>query len=447
MSKVLIFAIPIVIGNILQQMYTTVDTLVLGQFCGDTSLAAVGTSAQPVEVLLCIFLGIGSGVSILVSQYVGAGELNRMKKLCETAVSFIFIVGIPICLAGIFFAPLILRLMQVPADTWDEALIYTRIIFCGTLGNLGYNMNAGILKGMGDSSASLWFLVVSCVTNIALDYLFVAGFDMGIAGAALSTIIAMYLSWVVSIIYIRRKFPENEFPIIPRHFDRDEFKEIIRIGLPIGLNNSLYSLGHLAMQSMCNTQGSELMSGSSVAGRITGVTSIAITALSSAATTFSGQNYGAKNIERLRKGYILIPAVSAGITFIFGMTFIGIRMPILRLFSDSEMVLMYASRYVVVSLCGQWMYALFNGIMCIVNGTGRVRYTTVVNLLMLWAVRIPSAFIIVKFFDGTFIMYSVPISFAFGAICMVGYYIFSKDWHKVISGKEIELKGAKLSKQ
>lgn len=433
MRKVLLFAIPIVLGNILQQLYATVDTLVVGHYCGYTSLAAVGTSAQPVEVLLCVFLGIGTGVSILISQYAGAGNGLKIREVCRTAVSFVYLCGIPVGVLGWFFAPYLLRFMGVPADAWDAALTYTRLVFCGALGSIGYNMNAGILRGMGDSRASLWFLIVSCVTNIVLDLVLVAGLGMDVGGAALATSIAMYLSWAVSVVYIRRRFAELEFSFLPRAFSAEEMKHITLIGLPIGLNNSLYSFGHMAMQTMVNAQGSLFMAGASVAGRITGLSNIAIAALSSAATTFSGQNYGAHNYDRLRQGYLKIPLISGAITFACGLFFIAVRTPILRLFASDETVLMYADRYVTIILLSQWTFAVFNGIICIVNGVGMVRYTTVINLLMLWAVRIPSAYVITRFFDGTYVMVSLPISFCFGMICMIGYYLLSPTWREVIS--------------
>ena len=437
MKNVFLFALPIILGNILQYLYTTVDTLVVGNYCGKTSLAAVGTSAQPVEVLLCVFLGIGTGVSILVSQYVGAKDAERMKRAVDTATFFVFVCGVPLCVIGYFATPLILRAMGVPADTWDAAVSYTRIVFFGALGNIGYNMNAGILRGMGDSKASLWFLVVSCITNIVLDYVFVAGLKMDVGGAALSTTLAMYLSWVISIVYIRKKFPELELSYFPKGFDLRELKQIVLIGLPIGLNNSLYSLGHVAVQTLVNAQGSSFMAANSVAGRVTGLTNVAITALSSAATTFSGQNYGAKNFDRLRSGYIRIPVISGMITLTAGLCMISFRMPILRIFTPEEEVLMYASRYVVVMLLSQWFYAIFNGIICIVNGVGLIRYSTVVNILMLWAVRIPSAYMIDRYFDGTYLMLCFPISFSFGMIMMIGYYIFSKKWKEIINtGKD-----------
>ena len=362
----------------------------------------------------------------------GAKDAKRMRRAVDTATFFVFICGIPVCVLGYFAAPLILGWMGAPADTWDAAVAYTRIVFLGALGNIGYNMNAGILRGMGDSKASLWFLVVSCIANIVLDLLFVAVLGMDAGGAALSTSLAMYLSWIISIVYIRKKFPDLGLTYFPKGFDAKELKQIIMIGLPIGLNNSLYSLGHVAIQTLVNAQGSVFMAGNSVAGRVTGLTNIAITALSSAATTFSGQNYGARNFDRLRQGYIRIPVISGIVTLAFGLGMISFRMPILRIFTRDEAVLMYAGRYVVVMLLSQWFYAIFNGIICIVNGVGLIKYSTVVNILMLWAVRIPSAYLIDRYFDGTYIMLCFPISFSFGMVMMLGYYMFSKRWREII---------------
>lgn len=433
MQNVILFAIPIVLGNILQQLYTTVDTLIVGHYCGDKALAAVGTSSQPVEVLLCVFLGIGTGASILVSQRIGAGDGKRVKDIAAAATSLVYMSGIPIAVLGYLLAPAILKFMGVPEDVSDAALMYTRVVFLGALGNIGYNMNAGILRGLGDSVASLWFLVVSCVTNIILDLLLVARFSMDVQGAAMATSISMFMSWIVSVFYIKKKFPELSFGFLPRALNLQEIRQILAIGVPIGLNNSLFSFGHMAMQTLVNAQGYKFMAGASVAGRITGITNVAITAVSAAASTFSGQNYGAENFDRLRDGYIKIPAVNGIATLALGLMFISFRMPILGFFTQDETVLMYAGRYVVAVLLSQWCYAVFNCISNIVNGVGYVKYTTLINMMMLWAVRIPCAYIINRFFDGTYIMLCFPISFAFGMICMIGYYVFSPDWKKIIS--------------
>lgn len=427
MKLVVLFALPICLGNVLQQLYSTVDTLVIGNFCGTQSLAAVGTSAMPVEMLLCIFLGLGIGVSILASKYTGSGNMEQLKKTVSTAVSFLYICAIPISILGLFIGPVILKIMQTPADTWDYCVSYLQIIFLGTLGNMGYNMNAGILRGIGDSKSSLLFLVISCLVNIVLDLVFVAGLHMDVAGAALATTIAMFCSWIFSIIYMKKKYPELEMTYFPKSIDKKILKEMISVGLPLGLNNSIYSIGHIMMQSLINAQGAVFMAACSVSGKVTGIANVAINSFSSAATTFSGQNLGAGKYDRLKKGSIRIPLFSGLITGVSGVIMTVISPLILGFFTDDAAVLAMGVRYIRVVLPFTWTYAVFNAIICFVNGMGEVKYPTIVNILMLWAVRIPCGYLIAYFIDGTYVMASFPISFAFGMFAMLAYYM-TKRW-------------------
>ena len=432
MRNILLFALPIIAGNILQYLYTTVDTLVIGNYCDYTALAAVGTSSQPVEVLLCIFLGVGTGVSILISQHIGSNNFKAVQDACATSVSFVFLCGIPISVLGWFLAPQLLKLMSVPEDVISGAVLYTRIVLFGAIGTIGYNMNSGILRGVGDSRSSLNFLLVSCITNIILDLFFVALLGMGVAGAAAATSAAMFMAWLFSIFYIRRHYPEFEFSFFPKRMVKAELKSILSIGLPIGLNNSLFSFGHLALQTLINAQGAVFMAAWAISGRVNGIANMAITGISSAATTFSGQNYGAGRIDRLRAGQFRIPFFSGAVTLSFGILFILARMPILRLFTSDLEVLNLSRRFVIIMLLSQWMYAVFNGISCTVNGTGRVRYTTTVNLLMLWAVRVPTAYLFSRIINGNAIPFCFPVSFAFGMFCMLGFILFSPSWKKMI---------------
>lgn len=430
MKLVFLFALPICAGNILQQLYSTVDTLVIGNFCSSVSLAAVGTSAQPVEMLLCIFLGLGTGVSILVSQYTGSGDHNSLKEIIQTATSFLYICAIPLSVLGLFIGPLILKFMNVPEDTWDYSVSYIRIIFLGTLGNMGYNMNAGILRGLGDSRSSLLFLLISCIVNIVLDLLFVAVMGMDVAGAALATALAMFSSWFFSIAYIKRKYPELNYSPLPRHLNKQMLSSIVAVGLPLGLNNSIYSVGHILMQSLVNAQGSTFMAACSVATKVTGIANVAITSLSSAATTFSGQNLGAGNYMRLKQGSLKIPLCSGLITCTAGLIVTFFSPILLGFFTQDAAVLEMAVLYVRVVLPFTWVYAVFNGIISFINGIGEVRYPTVVNILMLWAVRIPSAHLIANFIDGKYIMACFPISFTFGLLAMLAYYR-TKRWKEI----------------
>lgn len=430
MKRVLLFALPICVGNVLQQLYGTIDTLIIGNFCGSVSLAAVGTSSQPVEILLCVFLGLGTGVSILVSQFIGRGDTESLKEIGATAISFLYLCAIPLTVIGQFAGPAVLRFMQVPEDTWELANAYISIIFLGTLGNMGYNMNAGILRGMGDSNASLLFLIVSCCVNIVLDLLFVAGLGMDVAGAALATTIAMYCSWLFSIVYIRRRYPEFEFTLFPHRINKRMLAGIVTIGLPLGLNSSIYSVGHILMQSLINLQGSVFIAACSISGKVTGIANVAITSLSSAATTFSGQNLGAENYVYLKKGGIQIPLFSGLITCIAGLAVTFYCRPLLEFFTKDAEVLDIAVRYIRIVLPFTWSYAVFNCIICFVNGMGEVRFPTVVNLLMLWVVRIPCAYLITYFINGGYVMASIPISFVFGMLCMFSYF-FTGRWKKI----------------
>ncbi len=430
MRLVILFALPICLGNVLQQLYSTVDTLVIGNYCSPASLAAVGTSSQPVELLLCVFLGLGTGVSILVSQCAGRGDTTQLKKVISTATFFLYVCGIPLSFLGILISPYVLRFMQVPADAWNYAIAYINIIFLGTLGNMGYNMNAGILRGLGDSRASLLFLIISCVVNIVLDLVLVAGVRMDVSGAALATACAMYASWFCSIFYIKKKYPELEYRLLPGRPDKSVLLDIVRVGLPLGLNNSLYSFGHIMMQSLVNAQGTIFIAGCSVAGKITGIANVAITSFSSAATTFAGQNLGAGKYDRLVQGAKRIPFYSGLITCIAGVTLTFFCEPLLALFNKDPEVLKIATRYVRVVLPFTWTYAVFNGIISFANGLGEVRYPTIINILMLWAVRIPVGYFINYFIDGGYIMACFPISFAFGMFCMLAFF-FTKKWKEI----------------
>ncbi len=430
MQLVILFALPICLGNVLQQLYNTVDTLVIGNFCNSVSLAAVGTSTQPVEIFLCLFLGIGSGVSILVSQSTGRGDIAYVRRLAATSTAFLYLCAVPLMILGWFFGPYILKFMQVPDNAWNLSVAYLRIIFLGTIGSMGYNLNAGILRGLGDSKSSLLFLIISCLVNIVLDILFVAAFRMDVPGAALATILAQFCSWVFSILYIRKKYPELEYSPLPKSIDRNALSAIVRVGLPLGLNNSIYSIGHVLQQSLINAQGSDYIAACSVASKITGIANVAITSFSSAATTFAGQNLGAQNYARLKKGGTAIPFWSGLITLTFGLIITAFCRPILMLFTRDAAVLDLAVLYTRIVLPSTWTYAVFNGIISFVNGMGEVRYPTIVNLLMLWAVRIPSAWLINRCGNGNYVVACFPISFTFGMLCMLAFFL-TKRWKNI----------------
>ena len=415
------------LGNVLQQLYGTADTLVVGNYCGASSLAAVGTSSQPIEIFLCIFMGVGTGVSILVSQYTGSGDNAHRQLVVQNAVAFLYLAAIPLTVLGVLLGPLLLRLMQVPPEAWDAAVSYVRVLFMGTLGNLGYNINAGILRGLGDSRSTLRFLLISCVVNIVLDLMFVIWFGMDVTGVAIATAIVMLVSWLASVFYIQRKYPELGYSLLPKAADKAVLKEILRIGIPLGLNSSIYSVGHFVMQVLVNGQGVVFAASCSVGGKVNSIANVAIQALASSATAFSGQNLGAKRYDRLVLGAWRIPLFTGSLTLAAGLLVSIFSAPILRLFNDDPAVLAMAARYVHVVLPFCWMYAVFTCIISFVNGMGLLKYSTTVNLVVLWVVRIPVALIISLFFDGGWVMAAVPASFVTGLVLMLCFFL-SRRW-------------------
>ncbi|MGN1019505.1 MAG: MATE family efflux transporter [Aristaeellaceae bacterium] len=437
---VLRFALPLCIGSILQQLYSTVDMLVIGNFCGATALAAVGTSSQPVEMFLCLFMGLGTGVTILVSQATGGGDQARQQVVVRNATVFLYLCALPLTVLGVCFGPLLLRLMQAPADTWDMAVSYIRILFLGTLGNLGYNVNAGILRGVGDSNSSLLFLLISCLVNIVLDLLLVAGLGMDVSGAAWATIIAMYISWLISMAYIRRRYPELGYSPIPRGADPQALRDIARVSIPLGLNHSFYSVGHLFLQTLINAQGSIFMAACTVGAKVNGLANVAINALSSAGTTFAGQNLGAERYDRLARGGWRIPLFSGTVTLAVALLVVAFARPILSLFNDDPDVLALALRYVRLVTPSLSAFAVFNGIIAFVNGMGIMTYPTIVNILMLWAVRIPVAYLINAVGAGLYVMASFPISFVFGMLVMLCFFLTPR-WRGIRKKARLQLSG------
>ena len=418
-KNVLWFVLPICLGNILQQLYGIVDTLVIGKFCGANSLAAVGTSTKPVEILLCVFLGIGTGISILVSQYTGSGDEKRMKELVQTSITFLYVSAIPLTVLGSFLGIVILKFMKVPEDVYGAAASYINLVLLGTIGNMGYNMNAGILRGFGDSMSSLLFLFVACGINILLDLILVGKLGMDVEGAAIAISVSMLTAWFFSILYIRKKYRKLEFPFFPHPINKEMLKRMLAVGLPLGLNSSIYSLGHILLQSLINAQGTVFIAGCTIGEKIDNIGNMANAAFASAGTTYAGQNLGAGKRENLKSGMIRIPVMAS--VFCLGMAIIILMFSnkITMLFTQDVQIQKAAMLYILWTMPFMWIFALFNTMMGIVNGLGIVKYPTIVNLISLWVIRIPICYLLGNLFGKKYLLGGIAVSYLFAFLCML----------------------------
>ena len=302
-KQLLIFFFPILFGTFFQQLYNTADAMIVGHFVGKQALAAVGgTTGTLINLLIGFFTGLASGATVIIAQFYGAKKADKVHWAVHTSIAFSIAAGIGLMIVGIVFSRPMLQVMQTPADVIDYAVLYIRIFFAGTIANLLYNMGAGILRAIGDSKRPLYYLIICCFANIGLDLLFVAVFHMGVAGAALATILSQFLSAVLVLGALMHTKDMYRLEWKKLRIDGIMLKRIIRIGLPAGMESAMYSISNVIVQAGVNTLGTDSVAAWAAYGKVDGLFWMMVSALGISATTFIGQNYGAKKVERVHQG-------------------------------------------------------------------------------------------------------------------------------------------------
>ncbi|MDD2232567.1 MAG: MATE family efflux transporter [Sphaerochaetaceae bacterium] len=301
-SKIIQFALPIFWGNLFQQLYSLVDGLVVGNFVGMEALAAISSTGSLTFLIIGLFNGIFMGSSVVISKYFGAGDDEKVSKAIHTDIGFALICGVLMTLLGIFVAPSILRLMKTPDEIFDLANQYLTLHFAGIMTIALYNTASGIFQAVGDSKHPLYYLIISSVSNIVLDVLFVGVFHWGVAGAAVATIIAQLLSVILSFWKLMHIDAVHKVSLGKICLDKEILKEIIGIGLPSGVQNSVIGFANVIVQANINIFGAAAVAGYGASARLEGFVFIPITSLALAMSTYEGQNLGARNYERAKKG-------------------------------------------------------------------------------------------------------------------------------------------------
>lgn len=331
-TKLLImFAVPLVIGNLFQQLYNTVDSLVVGNFVGSHALAAVGSTTSIINMIVMFFTGTSVGAGVVISRYYGAHDDEKLHIAVETTMALTFICGILLTGLGIWVAPYMLEFMSTPEDVLPSASVYLEIYFSGVFGLLVYNMGSAILRAVGDTKRPLYFLCLSSVMNIALDLLFVVGFGMAIEGVAYATIISQFISAALVLVVLSRSTENYRLTWRDLRIDKGIFKQILRIGLPTGFQQSLTSFSNVYVQSYINTFGSSCMAGWSSYSKIDQFVFLPMQSIGQASTTFMSQNLGAGNLPRAKKGTgvamrlaLIITFASAAVLFLFAPSLVAI---------------------------------------------------------------------------------------------------------------------------
>ena len=296
------FALPLMLGNVFQQLYNTVDSIIVGNFVSKQALAAVGGTGPIINTLIGVFAGLSGGAGVVISQFYGAKDRERLRRAVQTTVVLTAIMCVLLTAAGVLLAPLLLRLMDTPADVMGAASEYLRIYFWGISGMLLYNIGAGILRAVGDSTHPLYFLIFSATTNTVLDYLFVKVFSFGIAGAAIATIVSQALSAVLVMGMLVRSKEDYRVDLKALHLDGAVLKRICEIGIPSSLQMGVTAVSNVFVQSYINRFESSCMAGWAAYNKLDAFAMLPLMGFSMAVTTFVGQNYGAGKLDRARSG-------------------------------------------------------------------------------------------------------------------------------------------------
>lgn len=436
-KKMLLFSLPLMLSSILQLLFNAADVVVVGKFAGDNSLAAVGCTGSLINLLVNLFMGLSVGANVMTARHYGAKQDEELSKTVHTSIVIACIGGLLLTVVGLLFTEGILRLMSTPPEVLPLAALYLRIYFCGMLANMLYNFGSAILRAVGDTRRPMYYLTVAGVVNVILNLVFVIEFHLDVAGVAIATVISQTISAILVIRCLMRQTGAIRLELPKLRIDRKELKNIIRIGLPAGMQGCVFSLSNVVIQSSVNTFGATTVSGSSAGSNLEGFVYVAMNAFHQATVSFMSQNYGAGRYERLRKvlraGLICVTVtglILGNLEVLFGKT-------LLSIYTDSDAVIAEGykrMRLICTLYCTCGMMDVMVGAL---RGIGYSVMPMIVSLLGACGIRllwIATVFRIERFHMVETVYLSYPISwiitFFVHVIC---YIIVSRRLPKVTS--------------
>ena len=341
-KQLLIFFFPILMGTFFQQMYNTVDTIIVGRLVGTEALAAVGATGPLVSMVNGFFIGVSSGATVVLSQAYGAGDRKGVSDSIHTGVALSLVLGVMLTAIGICLGGRVMGWMGTPENCMADATTYLRIYFAGSIGTVVYNMGAGILRAMGDSKRPMLFLMVTCILNVVLDLLFVAVLHMGVAGAALATVLSQMISAVLPIVVLLRQ-KEDRLELRKLRIERSLLGRILRIGIPAGLQFVTFDFSNVLIQSGINSFGDTTMAAWTAYGKTDALVWMISGAFGVSITTFVGQNFGAQKYSRIRQGAWTCLALSIAMVGALNVTLLLFRSQILGIYTDNPEVIAVGS--------------------------------------------------------------------------------------------------------
>lgn len=423
-KQILIFFFPILFGTFFQQLYNAADAIIVGRFVGKEALSAVGGSTGTViNLLVGFFTGLSSGATVVISQHYGAKQKEMVKSAVHTAIAFSLVGGVILMVVGLFGAPIILRWMNTPADVMEDAVLYIRIYFLGIIGNLIYNMGAGILRAVGDSRRPLYFLIVGCLTNIVLDILFVVGFQMGVGGAAVATILSQAMSAVLVLIIMMRTDDMYRFEPKLLKLERKMLTRIVQIGFPAGLQSVMYSLSNIIIQSSINSLGTDTVAAWTAYGKVDSMFWMIISAFGISITTFVGQNFGAGKFDRVRRGVGQCMLMSAVTTVGLSVILYYFGVYCLQLFSVDPAVVDIGIRILHFLVPFYITYVTIEILSGALRGVGDCWIPTLISLFGICVIRAIWNMVAVPMYPNVYMVsFSYPLTWVITSAAFAVYY-------------------------
>lgn len=391
-EKILIFTLPMLLGNIAQQLYNTVDSVVVGKYVGDNALAAVGSAGPILNLLLVLFVGISVGAGIMVSQYLGARKREALSVTIGNTVVLTFIASVVIMIVATMAARPLLVLLHTPESILDWCTSYLRILFLGIAGMAYYNILCGILRGLGDSVSALIYLVVASILNIILDLLFVAKFHMGVDGVALATAIAQGISAVLCVFKLMKMTEFFDFRIKYFKLDKEIVMHVARLGLPSGITQAIMSMAMLLVQSLTNSFGEQLIAANVIVMRVDGFAMLPNFSFGTAMTTYAGQNVGARLHDRVTKGAKQGTFLAMGISAVITAVILLFGHHLMSIFTDTESLVLLSMRMMRILAVGYIAMAVTQSLSGVMRGAGDTMTPMWISIVTTIIIRVPLAY-------------------------------------------------------
>lgn len=427
-KSMLLFALPVFLGNVFQQLYNTFDSWVVGNYLGDNALAAVSSSGSLIFMMIGFFNGVAMGAGVIIARCYGARDYDSMRRAIHTDVAFGLTAGILLTALGVAFTPTILRWMDTPEDVLPQSISYFRYYFCGAIFTVMYNIMVGILHAVGDSRHPLYYLIFSSFVNVVLDLLFVAVFRLGVGSAAIATTISQGVSALLCfrLLLTTKESYRVELKKIRYHWD--SFKDIVRYGLPSGVQNSVIAMANLVVQTNINSFGKAAMAGCGSYSKIEGFAFLPITCFAQALSTFVGQNLGAQQYGRVKKGVRFAVICSVSMAELIGVASYLLAPQLISVFNDSPEVVAYGANHMRTICLFYCLLALSHCIAGILRGAGKATVPMFIMLGCWCLLRVTYISIAMQHINELHtVSMAYPITWFASSVLFIIYF-YAADW-------------------